>query len=244
MPDIDWVGTPNFSSRNGRSIIAIVDHITAGGYPGCLDWLQNPASQASVHYLVTRSGLIKQLVKDSDKAWHAGVIDRCDWSLYDNTNPNNYTLGIEHEGQPDVSLTEEQYQASLWLHKQLIQIHSISIDSEHIIAHSRINKSHNCPGPAFPWNRLFSDLEGGNDMLNVAVLLFTKEDFWAGMDVSAKNGYCAVFVRPNPTTIPAEAFSAHQLIVVGGPTTNHPNEILLSGNDKYDTASAVGNYLK
>jgi len=37
--------------------------------------------------------------------------------------------------------------------------------------------------------------------------------------------------------------NSKQLIVVGGPTTKHPNEVLLSGKDKYATAAAVAKYL-
>ncbi|MFA5240443.1 MAG: N-acetylmuramoyl-L-alanine amidase, partial [Phycisphaerae bacterium] len=117
MPDEEWVPSPNFGvGRNGKSIIAIVDHITAGDFPGCQDWLCNPVSQASAHYLITKTGRIIQLVKESDRAWHAGVVDRQTWALYDRTNPNNYTIGIEHEGSSGVLLTEKQYQATLFLH--------------------------------------------------------------------------------------------------------------------------------
>lgn len=38
--------------------------------------------------------------------------------------------------------------------------------------------------------------------------------------------------------VPAEAMSAVKLVVVGRPMTNHPNEVLLSGHDKYVTAAA------
>lgn len=35
MPTIQWAGTSNYSAgRTGKKIIAIVDHITAGSYPG------------------------------------------------------------------------------------------------------------------------------------------------------------------------------------------------------------------
>lgn len=79
--------------------------------------------------------------------------------------------------------------------------------------------------------------------LDVAVLLFTKEDFWAGIDVALKNGNCAIFLRGNDQSIPKDAMGAKKLIVVGGLTTKHPNEVLLSGKDKYDTAAAVKKYL-
>ncbi|HWQ41117.1 MAG TPA: N-acetylmuramoyl-L-alanine amidase [Desulfosporosinus sp.] len=81
------------------------------------------------------------------------------------------------------------------------------------------------------------------DVLKVAVLLFSKEDYWAGTDVAAKNGNCAMFIRPADRLVPADAMSAKQLIVVGGSTTGHANEILLSGYDKYDTAAVVKKYL-
>lgn len=157
---IQQAPSPNFRiGRNGRSILAIVDHITAGAFPGALNWLQNPQAQASAHYLVTRSGEIYQLVQDVDTAWHAGVVNNPDWTLYDGTNPNRYTIGIEHEGW-DGTLLESQYAATLWLHRQLIGRWSIPVDGEHIIGHYRIDSINrpNDPGPNFPWERLFADL--------------------------------------------------------------------------------------
>lgn len=162
---IEWVGTPNYrGGRNGKKIVAIVDHITAGSYPGCLTWMQNPKAQASAHYLVNRAGKILQLVKDEDTAWHAGKVNKPSWSLYDGSNPNRYTIGIEHEGI-DGNLTEPQYRATLWLHRHLVNKHGIPVDREHIIGHYRIDSVNrqNCPGPKFPWDRLFADLKGGTE---------------------------------------------------------------------------------
>lgn len=158
--DIQWAPSPNiWKGRNGRSIIAIVNHITAGNFPGCLSWMQNPASKASAHYLVTRAGEIYQLVADEDSAFHAGAVARPSWSLYDGTNPNRYTIGIEHEGF-DGELTEAQYQATLWLQRMLCRKWGIPADPDHIIGHYMIDAVNrpNCPGPNFPWQRLFADL--------------------------------------------------------------------------------------
>ena len=85
--------------------------------------------------------------------------------------------------------------------------------------------------------------ERRKQLLEVAVLLYTKEDYWAGTDVAAKNGNCALFIRPTDHSVPKDAMSAKQLIVIGGSTTHHSNEVLLSGNTKYDTAAAVAKYL-
>jgi hypothetical protein len=86
-------------------------------------------------------------------------------------------------------------------------------------------------------------LKGEVDVMDVAVLLNTKEDYWAGADVAARNGNCAVFVRGMDRSVPKDAMAAKRLIVVGGATVGHTNEVLLSGEDKFDTAAAVAKYL-
>jgi len=160
--------SPNFTpGRKGKKIIAIVNHITAGLMPGTLSWLQNPAAKASAHYLVTKTGLIYQMVADENIAWHAGIVKTPNWPLYDGSNPNYYTIGIEHEALAGEALTEAQYQATLWLHRQLVAKHGIPVDQDHIIGHYRIDSVNrrNDPGPGFPWIRLFSDLKGDDEML-------------------------------------------------------------------------------
>lgn len=153
--------SPNFSvGRKGRVPIAIISHITAGLMPGTLSWLQNPVAQASAHYLVTKDGKIFQLVNNEDTAWHVGIVNQPNWILYDGTNPNRYTIGIEHECESGGELTEIQYQATFWLHRQLITEFGIPIDRDHITGHYAIDSINrpNCPGPDFPWNKLMSDL--------------------------------------------------------------------------------------
>lgn len=159
--------SPNhYKGRKGKEIIAIVNHITAGLMTGCLSWLCNPNAKASAHYLVTRKGEIYQLVKDEDTAWHAGFVNKPNWALYDGSNPNYYTLGIEHEVLAGDGLTEAQYQATLELHRMLIDKHNIPIDNNHIIGHCRIDSVNrlNDPGSKFPWDRLFGDLRGSDKM--------------------------------------------------------------------------------
>lgn len=163
MPNIEWQRSPNYhKGRNGKKTIAIVNHITAGAFPGCLSWMQNQKSEASAHYLVTKMGRIINLVKDEDTAWHCGIVKKPKWKLYDGTNPNCYTIGIEHESFGE-GLTEEQYQATLWLHRQLISKWGIPVDRNHIIGHYMIDSINrpNCPGKNFPWDRLINDLRGG-----------------------------------------------------------------------------------
>jgi len=100
----------------------------------------------------------------------------------------------------------------------------------------------NCPNLSDGvWDRV---LKGYEEMLNVAVLIYSEKDFWSGYDVAYKHNNCAIFVRNADKTVPGDAWNAQLLIVVGGPSTGHRNEVLLSGNTKYDTAAAVNKYLK
>lgn len=169
--------SPNYEGRGGKKIIAIVNHITDGRMPGCLSWMRNPAAKASSHYLVTRIGEVYQLVKDEYAAWHAGVANKPNWVFYDGTNPNYYTIGIEHEALAGEGLTEAQYQATLELHKMLIKKHNLTIDKNHIIGHCNIDTVNrpNCPGAKFPWDRLFGDLIGSEKMnINEALAILVK----------------------------------------------------------------------
>ncbi|GAB6154433.1 N-acetylmuramoyl-L-alanine amidase [Desulfosporosinus burensis] len=246
-PNIIWIGSPNFSSPKGYKIIAIVNHIMSGTLTGTDAWFANPASKVSSHFGIGKNGVIHQYVDIGNPAWANGSVNKPSWPLLiPGVNPNYYTISIEHEGESGNIMPEAQYQATLALHRWLIGKLDIPVTRDNIIGHYRIdsvNRSR-CPGTGFPWDRLFKDLQGGNDVLQVAVLLYTKEDYWAGADVSVKNGNCAIFVRPEDLSVPAEAMSSQKLIVVGGPTTKHPNEVLLSGKDKYQTAAAVAQYLE
>lgn len=166
--NIQWAGSPNFTAgRNGKKIVAIVNHITAGLMPGTLSWMRNPAAKASAHYLVTKQGQIYQMVRDHDMAWHAGFVNKPSWDLYDGTNPNRYTLGIEFECLSGGELTEPQYQAGLALIGDLSKKYGIPIDTKHIIGHYRIDAVNrpNDPGPNFPWTRLFNDLKEEDEMI-------------------------------------------------------------------------------
>ena len=245
-PNITWVGSPNYNSPQGYKIIAIVDHIMSGTLAGTDSWFANTASKVSSHFGVGKNGEIHQYVSLDNPAWGNGVVNKPSWPLLiSGVNPNYYTVSIEHEGQSGDVMPEAQYKATLELHRWLISTLEIPVTRDTIIGHYRIDSVNriNCPGSGFPWERLFSDLQGETNVLNEAVLLYSKDDFWAGADIIAKNGNSALFVRPSDHSVPAEAMRAQKLIVVGGPTTKHPNEVLLSGDDKFQTAEAVAKYL-
>jgi hypothetical protein len=70
LPELVQRQSPNYSSRHGVTVNLLVWHETAGPYKGAIDWLCNPASQASAHLVVREDGLeATQLVTLHEKAW-------------------------------------------------------------------------------------------------------------------------------------------------------------------------------
>ena len=170
-PEIKWVGATDFrAGRQGHVPIAIVNHIMVGTMGGTRQHFNNPNDgvYVSAHFGVGKDGSIEQYVRLSDTAFHCGIVKAASWPLLiPGENPNSYVVGIEHEGYAEHGLTEEQYQATLSLHKWLIyeeipRIFNTDITPtvDTIIGHYRINSIDKafCPGPLFPFERLIKEI--------------------------------------------------------------------------------------
>lgn len=146
---IKQIKSPNYSKGpSGHTPIGLILHIMSGTLKGTDAWFNNPKSQASAHYGIGKNGEIHQYVRELDTAWHAGGINKPSWSLLKpKINPNLYTIGIEHEGQPTDVWTDAMKQASSQLIKDICARWSIPIDRFHIVGHYEINSvtRANCP---------------------------------------------------------------------------------------------------
>lgn len=95
--------SPNHSSRNGHPITMLVGHATVGPYQSSLNWLCNPLSRVSAHYLIRKDGHIAQLVDDSLAAWHAGASF---WNDMDSQEIQAASLGVELENLTGMKLED------------------------------------------------------------------------------------------------------------------------------------------
>jgi N-acetylmuramoyl-L-alanine amidase len=159
--DIIQIPSPNCSGRRNYIPEFIVNHISAGSLSSMDNWFQNKKAEASSHFGIGKDGSIHQYVPEHMTAWTNGYVSNPDnpiTSKYQYINPNWVCLTIEHEGQSGDELTEEQYQSTLWLHKDLMQRHEIPV--ENILGHYQIDPltRSGCPGSGFPWERLLKDL--------------------------------------------------------------------------------------
>lgn len=105
--------------------------------------------QVSAHFLIRRDGELVQYVPVTDRAWHAGVSsfagrDRC----------NDYSVGIELEGDDETPYTARQYECLVWLIRALRAAWS-TLAGAAVVGHCDIAPGRKTdPGPAFEWERL------------------------------------------------------------------------------------------
>jgi N-acetyl-anhydromuramyl-L-alanine amidase AmpD len=137
-PVKQFIESPNHSSRNGRTIDMIVLHFTDGpSASSAINHFRQQSSQVSAHYIIDRNGDIYQMVRDSDKAWHA-------------KGANPRSIGIEHVALPDQHMTDDQEKSSVALIKWLIATYSIQTSNilGHRFAPGNIGTT-NCPSHLF-----------------------------------------------------------------------------------------------
>jgi len=150
MADIAWHPSPNFGARrDGGSPRLIVIHYTAMASAGdAIARLCDPAYEVSAHYVIAKSGGVTQLVRDADRAWHAGA-----GSWAGGTDINSHSIGIELDNDGAAPFSAPLMDALEGLIKDLMQRHGI--DAQDVIGHSDLAPTRKIdPGPRFDWRRL------------------------------------------------------------------------------------------
>lgn len=105
--------------------------------------------QVSSHFLIRRDGELVQYVPCDQRAWHAG---QSHWCGRDNCN--DFSIGIELEGDDHTPYTEAQYRQLAGL-ISLLRAHYPDIAEEAVVGHEHIAPGRKTdPGPAFDWDYL------------------------------------------------------------------------------------------
>jgi len=149
-----WCPSPNREPRrNGRAPDMLILHYTGmESAEGALDWLTRQESGVSCHYFVDEEGRIAQLVREEERAWHAGQ------SLWaGETDLNSCSIGIEiHNPGHDFDypdFTEEEMKAVEALCLDILSRHAIP--PHRVLAHSDVAPGRKRdPGEKFDWARL------------------------------------------------------------------------------------------
>lgn len=105
--------------------------------------------RVSSHLLIRRDGEAVQYVPFGKRAWHAGASD-----YQGRVACNDFSIGIELEGQDDEPYTELQYEILAAVILAMVAAYpGLSIDR--LVGHCDISPQRKSdPGPAFDWQRL------------------------------------------------------------------------------------------
>lgn len=248
FPSARWVYSPNFNSRSGTAVTEMVIHTMQGSYAGSIAWFQNSASQVSSHYLIRSSdGQVTQMVRESNRAWHAG-------------NHNSHDIGIEHEGYINNPswYTTAMYNASAAITRQSCARYAgitctrtlrsytsakLSDATYDIMGHVNLSgNSHTDPGQYWNWSRYYDLLNPGTPPTGSTVILdgfessvghFTTSPTYSGSTVgisaastSSRNcsmrysGSCSLNLRLVDNAGTSAAWAARHLSGAGTPGSN------------------------
>lgn len=144
--------SPNFDERKSPVSMLVLHYTGMPDAASAINWLANPESKVSAHYVVTEEGDVVRMVDEDKRAWHAGL------SYWRGTSDiNSASIGIEivnpgHEWgyRP---FPEAQIGALIPLVHDIVKRHRITRGN--VVGHSDIAPARKQdPGELFPWARL------------------------------------------------------------------------------------------
>ena len=146
--------SPNFSKKKKkRRVNFIVIHYTGmQSEIESIKWLKNPKSKVSCHFLINRKGIVRQMVKENNVAWHAG---KSKWKNINNLNKNSIGVELVNKGHQFKyqNFSKKQIKSLIKLCKILKKKYSIK--KENFLGHSDIAPLRKKdPGEKFPWKQL------------------------------------------------------------------------------------------
>jgi N-acetylmuramoyl-L-alanine amidase len=144
--------SPNFDDR-ALPVTMLVLHYT--GMPdaaSAIQWLANPQSRVSAHYVVMEDGQIVHMVDEAKRAWHAG---RSHWRGIDDVNSASIGIEVVNPGHEwgYRPFPEAQIDALIPLVHDIVERHHISRGN--VVGHSDVAPARKQdPGEYFPWAKL------------------------------------------------------------------------------------------
>ena len=104
--------------------------------------------KVSSHLLIERTGRVVQFVPFTARAWHAGLS-----SFEGRERCNDFSIGIELEGQDHQAYTESQYRVLVQVSKLLFAAYP-QLNPARVVGHCDIAPGRKTdPGDAFDWHK-------------------------------------------------------------------------------------------
>lgn len=162
---VQRVASPNFDARPAGCAVDLLVLHNISLPPGCFGggrvqqlfcnalppdahpyFAEIAGLRVSAHFLIERDGRITQFVSCLDRAWHAGV--SC---FQGRARCNDFSVGVELEGDDDSPFEDAQYDAL----GRLLPALAAALPLAHARGHSEIAPQRKTdPGPYFDWRRI------------------------------------------------------------------------------------------
>ncbi|MCW3835600.1 N-acetylmuramoyl-L-alanine amidase [Sphingomonas canadensis] len=144
--------SPNFDERPSPVSVIVLHYTGMQDAQSAIDWLANPVSKVSCHYLVAEDGVIVRMVAEDKRAWHAG---KSHWRGTDRINDCSIGIEIVNPGHewgyrpfPDAQMA-----SVIWLVSDIKQRYGITRGN--VVGHSDVAPARKQdPGELFPWGQL------------------------------------------------------------------------------------------
>ena len=237
-------GVTSFSAGHVDRV-GFCDHAAAG----FMGTLKNPSFWngvgTSVHFAISRTGEVAQLVNIFDTAFAQGRLGpSVTWSRFgamNGGNPNGYLISTEHEDEAvlNASWTDAMYESDLRVKRwcieecksQNLDVLRFGIDS--LCGHFMFDGVDrvNCPGSGWPRDRLFADLTHSPGAVSASSpapgQVYHQHDGWGLEGVAIGGGERATVNARQQFGVPAEAT---RLSIEWLPRTGYG--VVLHGNTK------------
>lgn len=145
-----WQPSPNFGPRRtgARPELVVLHYTEMRSAEAALNRLCQPEAEVSAHYLIGRDGTLWNMVREDQRAWHAG---QGEWKGRDDVNSRSIGIELDNDGQSPFS-------APLMARLEGVLrsvLHRWSIPPCGVIAHSDMAPLRKTdPGARFDWRRL------------------------------------------------------------------------------------------
>ncbi|MFS4580316.1 N-acetylmuramoyl-L-alanine amidase [Phaeobacter sp. C3_T13_0] len=145
-----WHPSPNFGARRDdlRPHLVVLHYTAMDSASAALERLCDPQYEVSAHYLIGSDGRLWQMVREAERAWHAGAGE---WCGQDDINSRSIGIELDNRGNHPFSAPQMARLEEL-LHGVLSRW---DISPSGVIGHSCMAPGRKFdPGPRFDWERL------------------------------------------------------------------------------------------
>ncbi len=152
MEDIIDSPSPNFDERDQPISMVVLHYTGMKEATSAIDWLRNPGSKVSCHYLVAEDGQIVRMVAEDKRAWHAG---RSFWRGLRDVNSASIGIEIVNPGHEHGyrAFPDEQMNSVLRLVADVVDRYDIP--RANVVGHSDVAPARKQdPGELFDWAKL------------------------------------------------------------------------------------------